>query len=229
MHLVLGLALLLQVAPTPDEPQLPSRAQIVDAYAELSDFTALVIDALPARMNVDARKPHIGFTLRTEDAGISPEGLQQRHTFIFSVIHGSAADIAGVRPGDRITAIDNITCDTLAPKAVIFYLADYPTVVPLTLEHDGAQRTVRIERAPLLCAMAVWDAFPEALWRSRFAKLYGFIAEKLSELKSKELSEIQTVEEIANIQNTSVFIDQALTLMSNQLDFTKSPYCEMKQ
>lgn len=225
MHLV--LALLLQSTLATPEPALPSRDRLLAAYDETVLLISAIIKELPTRMGVTPDYPHLGFTMRTEELGIGADGLPKRHTFIVAVFRESSAFTEGIRPGDRITAIGDIPVDTLKPKAVLYYLSDHPETIPLVLERNGKTYKVLMRRAALPCAAALWRAFPVAVWRNRMTRLRTLVIATRTQMASAQLTDQQTVQAIADIQQTATLIRASIEVMSNQLDPAQSPRCTL--
>jgi hypothetical protein len=218
----LTLALLAVTAST---PKLPSQSELVDLFDGADAAITEVIDHLPTRMGVQADQPHLGFTMRTEEVGLTPDGLPQRHTFIASVFRDSPAFKADIRPGDRIVSIGAITCDTLKPKAVLFYLSDFPKDVPLTLERNAKSFTVTVRRAPLPCAAATWKAFPETVWRDRMTRLRALVNAARAEVAAAPPTPEQTAMAMKNLRDTAVVIQLSLEKMSEQLNPALADRC----
>jgi carboxyl-terminal processing protease len=61
---------------------------------------------------------------------------------------GTAA-AAGLRPGDRVLAIDGLPVAELDARAIVSHLrGPVGSFVRLTVARDGVERTLRVERAP---------------------------------------------------------------------------------
>jgi C-terminal processing protease CtpA/Prc len=63
---------------------------------------------------------------------------------VLRVTPDSPADAAGLRPGDRIVAIDGTTVDALAPLWAALWRGAAEREVRLDIERAGAPRTVRV-------------------------------------------------------------------------------------
>lgn len=225
MHLV--FALLLQSSHVITEPSLPSREELIAAYDQAAAGVSEIIDHLPERLGVRPDFPHLGFTMHTDELGTDPNGFPKRYTFVVSVFRESPAYAAGIRAGDRIVAIGSVQCDTLKPNAVLFYLADHPVTVPLTLERNDRHFTVSVRRAPLPCADATWRVFPEAQWRDRMSFLRDLILAKRTAMASTTLTRDQTIQAITDIRQTVNLITSALEQMGSQLNPALSPQCSL--
>jgi membrane-associated protease RseP (regulator of RpoE activity) len=72
---------------------------------------------------------------------------QARTWFIGTVVEGSGADRAGLRPGDAITSVDGEAIDTFADLREAVTPVQGETV-PITFERDGRERAGEVSLAP---------------------------------------------------------------------------------
>mgnify|MGYP001572832880 FL=1 len=134
--------------------------------------------AAARRFGLDPKQPHLGLVLSTQEFA----GTTRRLTVVDVVLAGSAAQKAGIKPGDFIAAIGNRELDTETLKAVTLYLSDWSDVVPLTIRHGSVSRKVNLRRAPVPCLRVVYNEFPATLWQQRIGKIL-----ELTELAKREM------------------------------------------
>lgn len=140
---------------------------MTDAWQKRIDMLNDMRSADADRFGLDPKQPHLGFVLSTQEFA----GTTRRLTVVDVVLAGSAAQKAGIQPGDFIAAIGNRELDTEKLKAVILYLSDWPDEVPLTIRRGTIRRQVNIRRTPVPCLKTLYDEFPASLWQERIGKI----------------------------------------------------------
>lgn len=215
--MLMTLVLAAQVAISPEA--------MVNAWNErialLEDMQAATI----TRFGLDPKKPHLGFLFSTQEFA----NTTKRLTVVDVVFEGSAAQKAGIRPGDIIAAIGNREMDTETAKAVVLYLSDWPDIVPLTISRGTVRRQVNLRRAPVPCLQTMYKDFPAMQWHERIGKIL-----KLAETAKRELQR-STANPWAPLKSKKVFDElNDITLRAiNAMDYDLNPVacsaCRIKQ
>ena len=99
-----------------------AEARMAEAAREIAEITK---ERLPRMMEIDKRfawsnKPRLGVTIETSDEPGPVEGVE-----VLGVSPGSAADDAGLRPGDILTSVNDETLSAESCEAANMRLLDF--------------------------------------------------------------------------------------------------------
>jgi C-terminal processing protease CtpA/Prc len=160
------LSLLLLTAPTP--PQLQEQRAVVvkglDQFDKDVDELGTFIDT---RFSVDSGVPRTGLAVRSEDA--DADGLHP--IIVETVIKDSPADIAGVRPGDRVLRVGQRRIEHETAQAFRLITDGTSGPLQLVLARGGTMITVTVVRCPLACVQRSSARINQAAWDKRLTEL----------------------------------------------------------
>lgn len=166
MLVALALAAQLTTAQTPDELLARQRTILTYGFDEVIEELGKM--ERRARGANTADKPVLGMVMELKELGGTPPW---RAIMVTGVIPGSAADLAGIKPGDRISAIGTHWLEHNTCVAAALYMSEFPRSVPLVIGRDGKLRTVTLRRKVEPCVAAAYRTPDMLLWRTRIANL----------------------------------------------------------
>jgi C-terminal processing protease CtpA/Prc len=166
MLVALVLAAQLTTAQTPEELMARQRVLLARGFDEvIAELDAMEQRALGTQK---ARTPVLGMVMELKELGGTPPW---RAIMITGVITGSAADLAGIKSGDRLSAIGTRWLDRHTCVAVALYLSDFPRSVPLVIERDGKLRAVTLKRKAEPCITEAYRIPTLERWHVRIINL----------------------------------------------------------
>lgn len=120
------------------------------------------------RFAADSDAPKTGLALS------SPEEVdaQNLHPLIVeTVIIGSPADLADVRPGDRIVRLGRRRIEHESPEVFRNLTEDKPGPLELAVLRSGEELTLTIHRAPIACLQRSSARIDQKKWAQRIGEL----------------------------------------------------------
>lgn len=181
------LALLLQAAPV-SQSLTEARAVVARGLDEFDRDVQKLAAFMETRFDADANVPKTGIAVESAES-TGEDGLHA--LTVMRVLVGGPADIAGVRPGDRIVAVGRRRITHESEKVFQIIADGAPGLIELTLSRNGTTRTVTIDRAPLACLQRSSDRIDLTKWRAKIAELRRLSGMVRSELDDESITPAQ--------------------------------------
>ena len=164
------LMLALAASPAPGDE---ARAVLIRGLDGIESSLKELEVFINTKFSADSDEPKTGMAVESPD-DIDPDGLHA--VIVHTVIKGSPADLAGIRPGDRILRIGARTLEHENGQLVRMLTDGTAGPQSIVLRRGSHELTVSVARAPIACLQRASSDIDQVRWHKRIADMRDIAA-----------------------------------------------------